>query len=156
MAMSLPLIACIRLSETSRRFWPSKRISPSGYSTGGFGLSCMMLSAVTLLPLPDSPTIPNVSPGSSEQETPSTAFTTPSWVLKWVLRLLTSSIATATLPPLLRPLLLRPRLQYTRCSGQWAWHPRSALILDELEHRPVEIPSLLLTLLEVLGADKGA
>src|SRR5918998_6704980 len=99
MAMSLPLIACILVSEASRRFWPSKRISPSGYSTGGFGLSCIMLSAVTLLPLPDSPTIPRVSPGSREKETPSTAFTIPSCVLKWVFRLFTSSITTyATLP----------------------------------------------------------
>jgi hypothetical protein len=55
----------------------------------------MMERAVTLLPLPDSPTIPIVSPGSSENETPSTALTTPSWVLKYVLRLFTSSIATA-------------------------------------------------------------
>ncbi len=53
-----------------------------------------MERAVTLLPLPDSPTIPIVSPASSENETPSTALTTPSWVLKWVLRLFTSSIAT--------------------------------------------------------------
>src|SRR5215217_334798 len=84
MAMSLPLISCIRLSEVSSRFWSSKRISPSGYSAGGLGLSCMMERAVTLLPLPDSPTIPIVSPASSENDTPSTALTTPSWVLKCV------------------------------------------------------------------------
>src|SRR5688500_6187814 len=54
----------------------------------------MMERAVTLLPLPDSPTIPIVSPASSENETPSTALTTPSWVRKCVLRLFTSSIAT--------------------------------------------------------------
>jgi hypothetical protein len=46
------------------------------------GLDRDIQSAVTLFPLPDSPTIPNVSPGSSEKETPSTALTTPSWVLK--------------------------------------------------------------------------
>ena len=57
----------------------------------------MIESAVTLLPLPDSPTIPNVSPASSENETPSTALTTPSWVLKCVLRLFTSSIANGLL-----------------------------------------------------------
>jgi hypothetical protein len=68
-------------------------------------LSCMIESAVTLLPLPDSPTIPNVSPGPREKETPSTAFTTPSGVLKCVLRLLTSSIATV-LPHRLHDLLL--------------------------------------------------
>ena len=32
---------------------------------------------VTLLPQPDSPTIPSVSPGSTAKETPSTAWTTP-------------------------------------------------------------------------------
>ena len=31
----------------------------------------------TLLPQPDSPTIPSVSPGSTANETPSTALTTP-------------------------------------------------------------------------------
>ena len=66
MAMSLPLMPCIRFSETSSRFCPSKRISPSGYEAGGLGLSCITESAGTLLPEPDSPTIPNVSPGSSE------------------------------------------------------------------------------------------
>ena len=98
MAMSFPRISCIRFSGTSSRFWPSKRISPSGYEAGGLGFSCMTESAVTLLPLPDSPTIPNVSPGSREYETPSTALTTPSWVLKCVLRLFTSSIAIGSPP----------------------------------------------------------
>ena len=66
MAMSLPRICCILFSGTSRRFWPSKRISPSGYEAGGFGFNCITESAVTLLPLPDSPTIPRVSSGSRE------------------------------------------------------------------------------------------
>lgn len=56
-----------------------------------------MERAVTLLPEPDSPTIPSVWPSSSVKETPSTALTTPSGVLKCVLRLLTSSSATALL-----------------------------------------------------------
>jgi hypothetical protein len=46
------------------------------------GLDRDVQSAMTLLPLPDSPAIPNVSLGSSEKETPSTALTTPSWVFK--------------------------------------------------------------------------
>src|SRR5918998_409729 len=157
-AMSLPRISCMRWSETPRRSWPSKRISPSGYSTGGLGLSCMMESEVTLLPLPDSPTIPNVSPGSRENDTPSTALTTPSWVLKCVLRLLTSSIATATRcpPPRSRPLLVKRRLQHSHDSGQLTQPARSTLLPHELEHRAVEVPSLLLALLKVFGADKGA
>jgi len=36
--------------------------------------------AVTLLPLPDSPTIPSVSPLSNENDTPWTALTTPARV----------------------------------------------------------------------------
>src|SRR3954453_7150935 len=51
----------------------------------------MIESAVTLLPDPDSPTIPRVSPSSRVKDTPSTAFTTPSGVKNWVLRFLTCS-----------------------------------------------------------------
>jgi len=46
---------------------------------------------VTLLPEPDSPTIPSTSPWPSVNETPSTARTTPSSVLKETLRSRTSS-----------------------------------------------------------------
>ena len=42
----------------------------------------MTVRKETLLPDPDSPTTPSVSPGSSENETPSTAFTNPSSVGK--------------------------------------------------------------------------
>src|SRR5256885_1929347 len=49
--------------------------------------------AVTLLPQPDSPTTPTVSPGLMSIVTPSTARTTPSRVKKWVLRLSISSKA---------------------------------------------------------------
>src|SRR5688500_8137210 len=44
---------------------------------GGCGTSPMMESAVTLLPQPDSPTMPRVRPGSSLKSTPSTARTSP-------------------------------------------------------------------------------
>ena len=42
----------------------------------------MTESAVTLLPLPDSPTIPSVRPSPSSRSTPSTAGTTPRSVKK--------------------------------------------------------------------------
>ena len=42
----------------------------------------MIVSAVTLLPEPDSPTIPSVSPRAELNETPSTAGTMPSRTLK--------------------------------------------------------------------------
>src|SRR5438105_1772073 len=41
---------------------------------------------VTLLPDPDSPTIPRTSFSKTSKETPSTAFTTPSSVGKWTVR----------------------------------------------------------------------
>ena len=50
----------------------------------------MIVRKLTLLPEPDSPTTPRVSPGSIENETPSTALTNPSSVGKWTLRSLTS------------------------------------------------------------------
>src|SRR5690348_4879724 len=48
-------------------------------------------SAVTLLPEPDSPTRPSVSPGCTVKLTPSTARTTPASVSKYVRRSRTSS-----------------------------------------------------------------
>ena len=42
--------------------------------------------AVTLLPEPDSPTMPSVSPGRSVKLTPSTARTTPASVKNQVCR----------------------------------------------------------------------
>src|SRR5205814_1432514 len=46
---------------------------------------------VTLLPEPDSPTMPSTSPSSTWKETPSTALTMPSSVRNRTLRSLTSS-----------------------------------------------------------------
>ena len=59
-----------------------------------FALSPMIVRQVTLLPQPDSPTIPSVWPFSTENVTPSTALTMPSSVRKDVFRSLTSSSAT--------------------------------------------------------------
>ena len=42
----------------------------------------MIESEVTDLPQPDSPTIPSTDPSSTSKETPSTACTSPSRVLK--------------------------------------------------------------------------
>ena len=68
---------------------PLKRISPSIVAD----LRVMRPSAVrhvTLLPEPDSPTIPNVSPRRTSNESPSTALTMPSGVGKCTLRSRTS------------------------------------------------------------------
>src|SRR5436309_1986801 len=49
---------------------------------------------VTLLPEPDSPTTPSVSPGEIVSDTTSTALTRPSSVGKWTLRSLISRIGS--------------------------------------------------------------
>src|SRR5438067_9978282 len=50
--------------------WPSKRIAPA------VGASCNRISfEVVVLPQPDSPMTPSVSPGEIEKSTPSTALT---------------------------------------------------------------------------------
>ena len=71
---------------------PSNRAIPSDFVFLG-SFSPMIVRHVTLLPEPDSPTIPRVSPRSSVNDTPSTAWTMPSSVLKLVLRSSTSSSA---------------------------------------------------------------
>ncbi len=49
-----------------------------------------MARLVTLLPEPDSPTMPSVRPRSSANDSPSTALTRPSSVGKWIRRSRTS------------------------------------------------------------------
>ncbi len=53
---------------------------------GGMAISFNMLMAVTVLPQPDSPTTPTVSPRPIVMSTPSTARTTPLSVAKCVFR----------------------------------------------------------------------
>jgi hypothetical protein len=96
---SLRFDACRRSSprnrawpvETEANFFDSRRndcICASGVerssslSRPGFGLRLRIDIIVTLLPQPDSPTTPRVSPGLTLNETPSTALTIPSSVLK--------------------------------------------------------------------------
>ena len=64
---------------------PSRRIRPS-ISVLGERVSPRMVMFATLLPQPDSPTIPSVWPFSTENEAPSTALTTPSSVWKRTFR----------------------------------------------------------------------
>src|SRR5947209_14080381 len=53
---------------------------------------------LTLLPEPDSPTIPSVSPGNTSYVTPSTACTTPSSVLNSTVRSRIERIGSGTYP----------------------------------------------------------
>ena len=64
-AMRLPRMWRISSSSILRRSSPSKRISPPTIFPGGLGISRRIESALTLLPQPDSPTSPSVSPSST-------------------------------------------------------------------------------------------
>src|SRR6266850_4181638 len=88
-AIDSPRIPCISDSLSFVRSLPSYRTRPPTMRPGG-GISRMTLKAVTDFPHPDSPTMPSVSPALSSNETPSTAFTTPSGVKNWVFRSRTS------------------------------------------------------------------
>src|SRR5690348_3872855 len=87
-AISLPRTSRISSSVFLVRSWPLNTTLPLTILPGR--CSRMMLNAVTDFPHPDSPTMPSVSPGWSSNETPSTALTVPSVVLKTVCRSLTS------------------------------------------------------------------
>src|SRR5829696_1431814 len=95
-AIFLPRISRNSLLCSLSRSRPSNRTSPVIRPPLA---RPMMARLVTLLPEPDSPTIPRVWPRSSEKLTPSTALTTPSSVSKWTRRSRTSSSAMPTSHP---------------------------------------------------------
>src|SRR6185503_4180593 len=88
--ISLPRSLRMPSADSLSRSTPSKITEPETILPGGFGTSRVSESAVTLLPQPDSPTSPSVSPWPSTKLTSSTARTTPSGVKKCVERLRTS------------------------------------------------------------------
>src|SRR3954469_11969669 len=92
-AISFPRISRRRRGLAVRTSSPFHNACPVDIADR-FGLSPMIVRHVTLFPEPDSPTMPRVWPLSTENETPSTARTTPSSVLKCVFRSLTSRRAT--------------------------------------------------------------
>src|SRR5437867_7868332 len=117
---------------------------------GGVGISRMMLSAVTLFPEPDWPTMPSVSPRLMWKSIPSTARTTPSSVKKYVFSPLTSSSRSAMAPPLAatiadssrpagpppRDALRLARLgSQTRLAARVAEPPRPPLGSHDWDHR---------------------
>src|SRR5437660_8038266 len=67
----------MRLSGSRSRSTPSNSTSPASMRPGGCGTRRMIESAVTLLPQPDSPTMPSVRPRARLKSTPSTARTSP-------------------------------------------------------------------------------
>src|SRR5271157_101164 len=86
MEISFPLILRIADSLSFSKSVPSNRTSPETISPGGDGIRRIMERAVTLLPQPDSPTSPRVSPCRTSRSSPSTAAAVPSSVVKVVLR----------------------------------------------------------------------
>ena len=74
-----------------RTSMPSKTMRRPAIFPGGSGISRITERLVTDLPLPDSPTMPSVSPFLSSKLMPSTALTMPSSVAKYVLRPLTDN-----------------------------------------------------------------
>ena len=94
-AISLPRILRISGSVLVNKFWPRSEIEPPSMRPGGIGIKRMIESALTDLPEPDSPTMPSVEPLSTEYESPFTAPTKPSSVLKPTRRSLTSRIGKA-------------------------------------------------------------
>src|SRR6266446_7007797 len=114
---------------------PANRIAPA------VGVSCSRISFdVVVLPHPDSPISPSVSPGQIAKSTPSTAFTQPIWrrssipVLtgKYFWRFSSSSNGAGIFllrlliqePALRRP--IRANLVIARVSGQALGHGMSA------------------------------
>ena len=67
----------ISLSEHLFSNFPLKFMEPPLIFPGGSGINFKIDKAVTLLPLPDSPTIAKVSPFFKFNETLSTALLTP-------------------------------------------------------------------------------
>src|SRR5258708_39557170 len=90
--LPLPRMALISRSESCSRSVPWKRTEPA-ILPGGSGMSRISDIEVTDLPQPDSPTMANVSPSLTWNDTPSTARLIPSGVRKWVCRFCTSSNA---------------------------------------------------------------
>src|SRR6266550_3364505 len=68
------------------RSLPLKYASPRTILPGGCGMSPRIDIVLTLLPEPDSPTMPSVSPGYTSYVIPSTACTMPSSVVNCTAR----------------------------------------------------------------------
>src|SRR3954471_6911857 len=83
--MSLPRTERRSLSLALRRSRPSNITSPE-MRAFRCRVRPMTVRLETLLPEPDSPTIPSAWPRATSYDTPSTAFTTPSSVSKWTVR----------------------------------------------------------------------
>ena len=89
--ISLPRISLISLGDFFNKSSPLYIISPAVILPGGDGINCINDKAVILLPQPDSPTTPKVSPGLILKLTSCTAGSAPRSVKKVIPRSLTSN-----------------------------------------------------------------
>ncbi len=96
--MSLPRIFASSFSSSLARSRPSKTIFESGEIRPGASTSRITESAVTDLPLPDSPTTASVPPCAISKSIPSTARSMPFCVANHVLRFSTFSSGVTTCP----------------------------------------------------------
>src|SRR3954471_2584546 len=95
MAILLPRSFSSSVSRAVVSSRPPKRISPSTVVNIGL-CRPRMVRLVTDFPEPDSPTIPSVLPRATSKESPSTARTMPSSVLKLTCRSRTESSGPAS------------------------------------------------------------
>ena len=86
-----PRMPCMSVSFAWTRSRPLNRICPSRIFPMGWGSRRTMDMAVTLLPQPDSPTMPTQVPLGTVKLTPSTAFSRPDSVSNPVTRFLISN-----------------------------------------------------------------
>src|SRR5436305_14531907 len=92
--MRLPRRSRISRADNFRMSRPWNRTEPETILPGGSGINRISERFATDFPEPDSPTIPSVSPCFTSKLIPSTAFTVPSSVSKYVRR----SLTVKTLP----------------------------------------------------------
>src|SRR5690348_15977414 len=95
MPICAPRIFCSSSPSSLSRSRPSNTARPLTFAPR---VSPMIVWVDTLLPEPDSPTMPSVCPASTWNEIPRTACTTPSGVGNDTCRSSTSSSATPTHP----------------------------------------------------------
>src|SRR5579863_6288460 len=120
--ISLPRMRCISFSPPLAELRPRKKISPPTIRPTSLSSSRMIESAVTLLPQPDSPTRPTVSPSAISKLTPLTALTSPSLVKNDVRKSLTRNRGSL-LKSWPRPSTTRASLSQSRRSVVDERHP---------------------------------
>src|SRR6202042_1760338 len=150
MPISLPRIRRMSWSESVLISRPLSLMLPPAIDPP-VGSRFMIDSAVMVLPQPDSPTIPSVSPGSTWIDTPSTACTTPSLSRISVRRSVISSSGATRFSFLARPSPPLPALQpgLERVPQRVADEVERDAGQDDRDARRVDQPPVVLAALQV-------